>query len=224
MNQRSRLTITALFACALCALCSVFTVFGAAAQAQASSEEVPQALSPAELAQREIDTQRAKVEATYDQARAACYQRFWVNACVREAKVRRRVLMEDLRRQEIVLGDAQRRERGAEQQQRIDERFTDAAIEQARQRREEAVQDSLNRQQQAEQKRQERESMTAPEPRGPSTSNLPTEADKNTAREAFDEKQRAAAETKARVDKALADKAARPVVPGAPPTALPTPR
>jgi len=224
MNQRSRLTITTLFACALWALCSVFTVFSAAAQTQASSEEVSQAPSPAELAQREIDTQRAKVEAAYDQARAACYQRFWVNACVREAKARRRVLMEDLRRQEIVLGDAQRRERGAEQQQRIDERFTDAAIEQARQRREEAVQDSLNRQQQAEQKRQEREGITAPEPRGPSSSKLPTEADKNTAREAFDEKQRAAAETKARVDKALADKAAKPVVPGAPPTALPTPR
>ena len=31
MNQRSRLTITTLFACALWALCSVFTVFGAAA-------------------------------------------------------------------------------------------------------------------------------------------------------------------------------------------------
>jgi colicin import membrane protein len=186
--------------------------------------ETPPAPSPAELAQREIDAQRAKVEAAYDQDRAACYQRFWVNPCVREAKARRRVLMEDLRRQEIVLNDALRRERGAEQLQRIDERFTDEAIEQARQRREEALQDSLSREQQAEQKRLERESMTAPEPRGPSTSNLPTDAQKNSAREAFDEKQRAAAETKARVDKALADKAAKPVVPGAPPTALPTPR
>ena len=161
MNMHARWTIIALLSC------TMFTVQGAAAQT--ASDVMPQSPGPAELAQREIDTRRAQVEAAYDQDRAACYQRFWVNPCVREAKARRRVLMEDLRRQEIVLGDAQRRERGAEQQQRIDERFTDEAIEQARQRREEALQDSQSRAQQAEQKRQERESVTAPEPRSAST-------------------------------------------------------
>lgn len=207
---------------------SCVTVLNVAAQTTAvtpaSSEEAPQVPSAAELAQRQIDAQRAKVEAIYDQDRAVCYQRFWVNSCVREAKARRRVLMEDLRRQEIVLNDALRRERGGEQQLRIDERFSEEAIEQARQRREQALEETRSRQEQAEQKQRERETMTAPEPRTPSGSNLPTEADKSTAREAFDEKQRAAAETKARVDKALADKAAKPIVPGAPPTALPTPR
>ena len=178
----------------------------------------------AEQAQREIDAQRAKVEQAYDQDRAACYQRFWVNPCLREAKAKRRLLIEDLRRQEIVLGDTQRRERGAEQLQRIDERQTEEANEQARERREQALQQAQERREQSEQKQREREAMTAPEPREPGVRNAPKELQKSSAREAFDEKQRAAAEKKAQVERALADKAAKPVVPGAPPTALPTPR
>lgn len=180
--------------------------------------------SAAELALQLIEAKRAHVEAGFDQDRAACYQRFWVNTCVREAKARRRVLMEDLRRQEISVNDEQRRLRGGEQQLRIDERQSEQALQEALERREQALKDTQTRLDNAAQKQREREAITAPEPRQPSASKAPSESEKITSREAFDDKQRAAAEKKAQVDKALADKAAKPVPPGAPPTALPTPR
>lgn len=65
-----------------------------------------------------ITAERARVEAEFDQAHKACYQKFAVNDCISDARARRREQMADLRRQELVLNDAERRRRSAE---RLDE-------------------------------------------------------------------------------------------------------
>jgi colicin import membrane protein len=78
----------------------------------------PQDLQPAHdriAARREvIDDQLAKDE-------AACYQRFFVNACLRQARDRHRDVADDLNRQEAVLNDVERKRQGAEELRKLDD-------------------------------------------------------------------------------------------------------
>ena len=76
----------------------------------------PQAGDAAERAR--IASERTRIEAEFEQANKACYQKFAVNDCIADAKARRRELLAQLRRQELVLNDAERRKRSAE---RLDE-------------------------------------------------------------------------------------------------------
>lgn len=83
-----------------------------------------QGLSDAQIAvERErIGEQRRANEARHAQERTACYQRFAVEDCLRESRQRLRHQTDDLRRQESALNDMQRKRRGAEQLQRLDEK------------------------------------------------------------------------------------------------------
>ncbi len=69
-----------------------------------------------------IDAERAAAQQAYGQEEADCYQRFAVNDCLREVRKRRRVTLEELRRQEIVLNDARRAAAAAEQVRRVEQR------------------------------------------------------------------------------------------------------
>ena len=76
------------------------------------------------------DAQRARIaqlretyQADLHVQEAACYQRFAVNDCLLERRRTARELLADLRRQEIVLNDAQRKRRAAQQLLRADEKL-----------------------------------------------------------------------------------------------------
>ncbi|MBX3654514.1 MAG: hypothetical protein KF686_10045 [Ramlibacter sp.] len=69
-----------------------------------------------------IQAERTAANARYERDAVACHARFAVNDCLDEARARRRERLGDLRRQEISLNDAQRRRKGAAQQQRMDEK------------------------------------------------------------------------------------------------------
>ena len=87
-----------------------------------------QGLSDAQIAvERErIGEQRRANDARHAQERTACYQRFAVEDCLRESRQRLRHQTDDLRRQESALNDTQRKRRGAEQLQRLDEKKSQA--------------------------------------------------------------------------------------------------
>lgn len=72
---------------------------------------------PAERAR--IAQQRAEQEAIFAQAEVACYRRFAVSDCLRDARKKRRIALDELRRQEIVLNDEERRRKGSQALQRI---------------------------------------------------------------------------------------------------------
>lgn len=83
-------------------------------------------------AQQQEDAQRhriAQLRETYQAdlraKEAACYQRFAVNDCLLEQRRISRDLLADLRRQEVVLNDAQRKRRAARQLLRADEKQHD---------------------------------------------------------------------------------------------------
>jgi len=75
-------------------------------------------------ARSRISTERAQVEAGFRVQEKACYGKFAVNDCLKDARARRREAMADLKRQETSLNDADRKRKGAERQRAIEERAT----------------------------------------------------------------------------------------------------
>ena len=69
-----------------------------------------------------ISAERSRLEKGFLLEDAACYKRFAVNNCLGNVNARRRQLMEDLRRQEILLNDEERKIKGAEQIRRTEEK------------------------------------------------------------------------------------------------------
>jgi hypothetical protein len=72
--------------------------------------------------QSQIAAERVRLEAGFKAEEAACYSRFFVNACLQEIRPRRAQAMAELRRQEIVLNDAERKARAADQLQKTEDK------------------------------------------------------------------------------------------------------
>jgi len=87
-------------------------------RAQTGADDV---LSLREAQQREwISSTRQNYQREFAAQEVACYQRFAVNDCLNESRRLRRELMADLRRQEILINDTQRKRRAARQLLRSD--------------------------------------------------------------------------------------------------------
>ncbi len=74
-----------------------------------------------------IAQQRAEHEAVFAKAEVACYRRFAVSGCLRDARKNRRIALDELRHQEIVLNDKERRFKGEEALQRIQNNISQQA-------------------------------------------------------------------------------------------------
>ncbi len=70
-----------------------------------------------------ISNTRAAYDAQFKAQEIACYQRFAVNDCLLDSRRTQREVMADLRRQEILINDTQRKRRGAQQLLRSDEKL-----------------------------------------------------------------------------------------------------
>lgn len=69
-----------------------------------------------------IESERAAAQADFDLQSNACYKKFWVNACLNDVKAKRLEVVSDLRRQEVSLNDQERKAKGAEQLQKLEEK------------------------------------------------------------------------------------------------------
>ena len=67
-----------------------------------------------------IAAERQQIEQRFAAEEAVCFQKFAVNDCRDASRARRRTDLADLRRQEILLNDAERKRKGAEQLQRME--------------------------------------------------------------------------------------------------------
>lgn len=88
-----------------------------------------------------IRTERDAVEARFKQQEKACYGRFAVTDCIQKAQRERNAMLADLRRQERVLNEADRRRRAAERQQALEERNSPQARQRAEEKRQQALQE-----------------------------------------------------------------------------------
>ena len=88
-----------------------------------------------------ISTERAALEAGFIREDTACYQKFLVNHCLDEVKIRRREAMADLRRQENLINDQDRKAKGAEQIQKTEDKASPEKQQEEADKRAEAVRD-----------------------------------------------------------------------------------
>ena len=112
---------------------------GAASDGPAPPQDAP---SFTDVERSRIEQERAAEMLRQQQVESACYQRFAVNDCLLESRVKHREVMADLKRQEINLNDRERRLRSSEQLRRIEDKVSSP----------ERDIDLMNRQQQGAQK------------------------------------------------------------------------
>lgn len=103
-----------------------------------------------------INADRARLEAGFLAEDAGCYKKFAVNSCLGEVNIRRREMMADLRRQEILLNDEERRTRGAEQIRKTEEKSSPEKLQEAADQRAKAAADYQSRLEREKKKIEER--------------------------------------------------------------------
>lgn len=97
-----------------------------------------------------IAAERRAVEERYSKEREGCYQKFAVEDCMSDSRRRRREQTEDLKRQEAVLNDAERKRRGAAELERLDQKVpTPESAANAEARRDKSVESQKDREQRA---------------------------------------------------------------------------
>lgn len=116
-----------------------------------------QAQEPSIQAQRDdIAKQRAALEADFQKQEAACGKKFFVNRCLEPINGQRREAFADLRRQEVVLNDQERKQKSANQIKKIEEKASLENQQKAIDQRVNAQNDFATRQQRHQEKLQER--------------------------------------------------------------------
>ena len=118
--------------------------------------EVPPA-QPAGLVREDIAAQRQAVERTHAAEVAACYQQFFVNDCTANARRKRSEAMAEFKRQEVMLNDAARRAKTAEQVGKREERLSVERQEEAARQRTERTDQVLQKQQGQDQRAAQRQ-------------------------------------------------------------------
>ncbi len=110
-----------------------------------------------------INTQRVRLDAGFTADDIACYKKFLANKCLAEVKVRRNAVMADFRRQEISMDQQERKEKGAEQIRKTEEKFSAEKQQQATDKRATALKDNEARLEREKQKVADRASMQSNE-------------------------------------------------------------
>jgi colicin import membrane protein len=103
-----------------------------------------------------IQDERAALEVKFDAEEAACYQKFAVNYCLNRIKPLRREAMAELRRQEVELDEAKRKQKAAEQILKTEEKSSPEAQQQAAERRAASLEEARVREERSRQKTDER--------------------------------------------------------------------
>ena len=88
-----------------------------------------------------IAAERGRLEAGFLSEDAACYKKFAVNNCLENVNARRRAIMADLRRQEILLNDEQRKSKAEQQIRKSQEKSSLENLQQDSDRRAKATED-----------------------------------------------------------------------------------
>jgi colicin import membrane protein len=140
------------------AIACFFATLGVLANAQPAAQPDAPATVPGTMdAERaRISAERAQLEAGFLAEDVECYKRFAVNSCLGKVNDRRREAMADLRRQELLLNDEERRIRGAEQIRKTEEKASPENQQEAADRRAKAVSDYQSRLEREKQKVEDR--------------------------------------------------------------------
>ena len=172
--------------------------------------ELPTAGRDTEKAQ--IAAERARLEAGFKAEEAACYRRFLVNACLEDIRPRQAVAMAELRRQEISINEAERKAKGADQIQKIEDKNSGERQQQRADQEQKALQETTRRVERNEQRLQSQGKTAEQASANVSAAQARQKNSQTKAGEALTRQEQAAAnvqEAKARADKAEKNRADR---------------
>ena len=101
-------------------------------------------------AERDRLTQQQKtVDERYEADRTLCYKKFAVQNCLDDARARRRIDNDDIRRQTATLNDIERQRRGTDELNKLDQKNSSTAEADAEARRQDALKSQQDREQRA---------------------------------------------------------------------------
>ena len=103
------------------------------------------AQTSSDTARLRIISDRGVLKADFAVQEAACYKKFMVNDCLDEAMLKRSNGLANLRRQESLLNDAERKAKGAAQVQKIDDKASLEKQQQVADRRSDALKETQAR-------------------------------------------------------------------------------
>lgn len=86
-----------------------------------------------------VADKRSQLEARFAAEEVACQAKFFVNACLNNIRPRQREALADLRRQDILLDDAERKRKAAEQLEKIEEKGSEQRKQEAAEKAQENV-------------------------------------------------------------------------------------
>ncbi|WP_342617433.1 hypothetical protein [Rhodoferax sp. GW822-FHT02A01] len=175
----------------------------------------PQA-SDSQDALAQIEATRARENAAFDAQEAECYKHFIVNSCLKDVQSRRTAKLRDLKRQEISLHDAERKQQGAEALERIEQKTQEKADKDAQAELDSAGNTTQDRQQ-AQKDKQAEHAAKATNPgvaaSGPRETTAPTAAQQAQNREAYANKLAEAAKKREAAAKRISEKTGKPLPP-----------
>jgi colicin import membrane protein len=169
----------------LLALLMALTALPTLAQSSATVGNADFAVERARLAE-----ERKAVEAKFESEKAACYKKFAVEGCLEESRRTRRVASEDIKRQEASMNDIERKQRGAAELERLDQKKASPRPE-----------DTPPKQEEAQRSQQGREQRSIEH----TASRAQTAAETAERQREFEHKQRANAEDRAKAARLAAD-------------------
>jgi len=167
-----------------------------------------QGLSSVSQERARLEATRQRESANYDAQEAQCYQRFAVNSCLSKVQSQRRTMLADIRRQEQVLNDAERMQRGAAQIKLNEEKALEKAqkdLDAARTDNAAAIAERKNAQ---EEKQLNHAGIAQGASSAPRTKNSGAAVDSANARAEYERKQQEATKRRLEAEKRQSDKAA----------------
>ncbi|MDB5826370.1 MAG: hypothetical protein JWQ73_590 [Variovorax sp.] len=96
-----------------------------------------------------LTAERATVDKNFDNERAACFKKFAVESCLEDSRRSKRDALDNIKRQEAIINDAERKRRGAAALDRLDEKSAPQRAEDAAKQRDQALKSQATREQRA---------------------------------------------------------------------------
>lgn len=167
-----------------------------------------QGLSSVSEERARLEASRQSESARYDAQEAQCYQRFAVNSCLSKVQSQRRAMLADIRRQEQVLNDAERMQRGSAQIKLNEEKALDKAQRDLDAARTDNTAAMVERKSAQEEKQRNHARIAQGASSAPRTKNVGTPVDSVKARAEYERKMQEATQRKLDSEKRRSEKAA----------------
>lgn len=96
-----------------------------------------------------LTRERAAADKAFSDRRGVCFKRFAVEACLEESRRQKRISLDDIKRQEAIISDAERKQRGGAALDRLEQKGGAASAQDAKAQRDKAIKAQQDRGQRA---------------------------------------------------------------------------